>query len=476
MAFCTYAEGSAVLGATSVSNLFLMEYMPQAPGDYVKVYLYALLLCRFPLLGDSLEQTADALHMEPEAVLAAFRYWKREGLVEQLSDNPPSFALLPLTLAGAQAQDDGEIYENRSYNRQLQELMPGLVLEAHELRMAADWLDVYKMEPDAVLLIVKTEVERRGGKLPTARTMFRALEKSVRELAENGNTTLSAVERAMALEGASGEVAKQILRRFGQGGRKPTDDELALVKKWLEDWALSREEIMDACGEMVKGTNPSFAYVDGVLTRRRGGASDERFSQVKTLLGHLGLTTRPTPEQLDALERFLGMGFEFAAIEQAAIQCAENNRHSFDDIEKRLARWKEAGALTVEEIAEQRRQQKMYQDFMGEVFERAGLDKRVTAGDIKLAKLWTALIEQDAVLYAAELARGAENPVKYIDKLVHIWSASGATTLEKAKAQSAPAGPRGRGYTKPMDEREVSEDEFKTGFYADVMNRKRPGE
>ena len=209
MAFCTYAEGSAVLGATSVGNLFLMEYMPQAPGDYVKVYLYALLLCRFPLLGDSLEQTADALHMEPEAVLAAFRYWKREGLVEQLSDNPPSFALLPLTLAGAQAQDDGEIYENRSYNRQLQELMPGLVLEAHELRMAADSLDVYKMEPDAVLLIVKTEVERRGGKLPTARTMFRALEKSVRELAENGNTTLSAVERTMALEGASGEVAKQ---------------------------------------------------------------------------------------------------------------------------------------------------------------------------------------------------------------------------------------------------------------------------
>ena len=30
--------------ATDVENIFINEYMPAAPGDFVKVYLYGLLL------------------------------------------------------------------------------------------------------------------------------------------------------------------------------------------------------------------------------------------------------------------------------------------------------------------------------------------------------------------------------------------------------------------------------------------------
>ena len=32
--------------ATEVENIFINEYLPQAPGDYVKVYLYALLYAK----------------------------------------------------------------------------------------------------------------------------------------------------------------------------------------------------------------------------------------------------------------------------------------------------------------------------------------------------------------------------------------------------------------------------------------------
>ena len=234
-----------------------------------------------------------------------------------------------------------------------------------------------------------------------------------------------------------------------------------------------------ACAETVKGTNPSFGYLDGIFSRRREGADDESYRRVKVLLGHLGLSTRPTREQTDALGRFLTMGFAFDAVEQAAIQCGESNRRSFEDIEKRLLRWKEAGAFTVEEIRIQRAEQKRYQDFMSEVFERAGVTRRVSASDIKFAKVWTALISNEAVMYAAECARGTESPVQYIDKLVRIWSAQGLTTLEQvqAESESGKAGRRAaRTGKKPMDERTVTEDEFETGFYADIMNRKRAGE
>ena len=66
MPFCAYAEGSAMMGATAVSNLFMLEYMPSAPGDYVKVYLYALLLCRCPELCSGVDAMAEALNLDAE--------------------------------------------------------------------------------------------------------------------------------------------------------------------------------------------------------------------------------------------------------------------------------------------------------------------------------------------------------------------------------------------------------------------------
>ena len=123
MPFCAYAEGSAMMGATAVSNLFMLEYMPSAPGDYVKVYLYALLLCRCPELCSGVDAMAEALNLDAETVLSAFSYWEREGIAERLSDNPPTYSILPMQGALPARQDDDDVYTNRSYNKQLQALM-----------------------------------------------------------------------------------------------------------------------------------------------------------------------------------------------------------------------------------------------------------------------------------------------------------------------------------------------------------------
>ena len=48
MPYCSFDEGAAVFDATPVDNMFITEYMLRAPGDFVKVYLYALMLCSHP--------------------------------------------------------------------------------------------------------------------------------------------------------------------------------------------------------------------------------------------------------------------------------------------------------------------------------------------------------------------------------------------------------------------------------------------
>ena len=96
MAFCAFDDSAALFDSTPVENMFITEYMLHAPGDFVKVYLYALMLCYHPTPRMSLSSMAKDLDMQEEDVDRAFKYWARDGLVRQVSDNPVTYSLYNL--------------------------------------------------------------------------------------------------------------------------------------------------------------------------------------------------------------------------------------------------------------------------------------------------------------------------------------------------------------------------------------------
>ena len=69
MAFCGFAKGAAMYDTTPIENMFLMEHLPAAPAQYVKVYLYARMLCLHPELGGTAADVAAMLRMDEDAVL-----------------------------------------------------------------------------------------------------------------------------------------------------------------------------------------------------------------------------------------------------------------------------------------------------------------------------------------------------------------------------------------------------------------------
>lgn|GEM_PF-3452551 len=476
MPLCSYADNSEMLGVTNVNNLFILENMPSAPGDYVKVYLYGLMVCRYPSLCDSLEKMSEVLHIDIQTIKNAFSHWERERLVEKTGDNPPTYSFIDPVSLNTDEGDDQGVYENRSYYRELHTLMPGLILEGHELRMANDWIDVYGLTQETALFMVRTEIEKRGGHLPGTRTMFKQLNDTAVNWAENGVSDLESAQEFLLKASACSAAAKAVLKQFGQR-RQPSVDELKLVKKWTVEWKFSQEDIIKACEKTVNGETPSFGYLDKILEGQRANPDDTAREQVKKIINHLGIASRPTPAMLDSMSRFSAMGFEFEVIEEAAKWCSQNNRRSFEELEKRLEKWKELGISTMEEVEQERSAQQYYSELLNKVYEECALDRRVTAGDIKLIRLWTALIPAEAVLFGAGLAKGTDNPIKYIDKLVKTWSAKGLNTLEKIKADNDSfSSAHGSEQSKrPMDERDIDPEEFKPD-YTELMNRKRSGE
>ena len=86
---------------TLVSNYFLDTYMPQANGEFVKIYLW--LLRSASVSGSALELSsiADIFNCTENDVLRALKYWKNTGVLDVTFDgrgNLKELRLRSLTL------------------------------------------------------------------------------------------------------------------------------------------------------------------------------------------------------------------------------------------------------------------------------------------------------------------------------------------------------------------------------------------
>ena len=98
----------AMFDTTPVDNQFILEYMPGAKGDYVKVYLYGLVYCYHPKQEMDTERMSRELSMPEEDILAAFRYWERRGIVRRVSDRPPRWQFVNIKQKNIAASDSPE--------------------------------------------------------------------------------------------------------------------------------------------------------------------------------------------------------------------------------------------------------------------------------------------------------------------------------------------------------------------------------
>ena len=71
-----------------IDNAFITDFMPFAPENYVKVYLYGLTLAYFGGEVDAEAEIANKLNLEPGVVGEAFAYWASAGIVNLLSASP----------------------------------------------------------------------------------------------------------------------------------------------------------------------------------------------------------------------------------------------------------------------------------------------------------------------------------------------------------------------------------------------------
>ena len=82
--------------ATLLPNDFIDNYMVDANGEFVKVYLFLLRHLDDPCSSITISTIADCLNNTENDVLRAFRYWEKEGLLRVERDSDGRITCLEL--------------------------------------------------------------------------------------------------------------------------------------------------------------------------------------------------------------------------------------------------------------------------------------------------------------------------------------------------------------------------------------------
>ena len=337
---------------TPVDNLFFSEYMPDADGEAVKVYLYGLMQCRFPSMGDV--ALSEALNLPEGAVRAAFVYWQSKGLVRILKDEPLEVEYLTVEQP---AVTTAVPVKYRSFIRALNELIAPRRFNMNELGHIYDCIETFRLEEKTVLELVSHCMEEKGRNVRIQYILTVA-----KSWADSGIITYEQAREYIANATVRKHGATAVLRRWNKR-RSPTLDEMALYDSWVREWGFDDEAILAVCPRLTNTSSPSFEALGDRLRelyeQNKVKAEDIRADSdnvsdekefARMVFARMGKVSTPTRDEIRQLSVFLegpeGLSREVVLL--AAEECADAER-PFGKLKAILKDWTERKVRTVEE-------------------------------------------------------------------------------------------------------------------------------
>lgn len=437
----SFDDQYTMFDVTPVDNLFILEHMPGAQGDHVKVYLYGLMQCYHPQ-DSSIEQMGQDLSMTEEEILAAYRYWERRGLVHRISDQPPAFRYVnakklmfiespsdPVYNAFAQAVHS--LFDNKR------------TVSGNEINRFYEWVEQMGLSQEVVLRLLQRLIELRGPKFS-----FKAAEKCAVELAEAGARCAEDVDEVMDRDKKVLEGSREVLRQFSLY-REPSKAEMNLYRKWIAEWKYTKEAIIAACDETTNSKQPSFKYLDGILRDKREKITgktitlqqveknrkvrqsvEEPLRRLLAVLNKPGLTVN---EETMAIYTEMRTLYEDEIILLAGRDCARR-QCSFEDVLKTLKYWSKKGFKTAQQIEDYMQQVRQSNEFLDQLYAVWGKPSQTSPANRALVCKWVEewSFTQEMIIACAAFAKEAERPMAYLNGVLDNFRKQGIFTPEAA--------------------------------------------
>ena len=442
-----FDERYAMFDITPVENQFILEYLPEARGDYVKVYLYGLMRCYHPEEDMSLARMSHELNMTEEDVAAAFRYWERRRLVRRVSDQPPRWQYINIKQKNL-VDDDACDPEYEEFSTAVYEAFDKVRrLHGSELSACFEWHEGMKLPTEVIIMLLNHMAEVKGKNFRISDA-----EKTAVQMATENIMTVEAAEEFFSRDEAAYSGIKKILKKMGKR-YLPSEAQVALYRKWTREWGFSHESIEAALELTAKG-DPSPGYLDGILNslRQEYGSgegltpekirlSSNRSDGLKEVLKELG-KGEINQRNLQLYDRMTEL-YPREVIMIAARECGHSGSDA-GDILKLLQSWKEKGLDSLKDVQGYVQAFHDQNALIRELRKIWGADERKAGkADRSLVSRWENELgfSRELILAAAPYAAEAKQPMAYLDKILADYREKGITTPEAARKEHEKAKP-----------------------------------
>lgn len=309
----------------SVPSKFIDEYMPEANGEFVKIYLYLLRSLSSSSSDCSISKIADKFDHTEKDVVRALKYWERQKLLaieynpdksiagihvtdiyhldDDFSSNKPvvaaqesgnsSNAVEATTIVTESPASDSSADSSSIVAGYASNITPIPAPAPTKKEYTLDDIKNFRKDPDVseLFFIIETYLKHTLSSsdlniilywyeelhFPTdlieylveyciskGHSSTRYMNKVAISWSESGITT---VEQAKENASIHSQVYYAVMKALGISGRNLVDTEMNYIKKWSKEFGFDTQLISLACQRTISAIHqPSFEYVDSIMT------------------------------------------------------------------------------------------------------------------------------------------------------------------------------------------------------------------
>lgn len=445
-----------------LDGVFITEYMPGAPENYVKVYLSGLYyaLCD---PDSTIDTIAVKLFLNPQTVEEALMYWQEQGLVHITADSH-TVEYLPVVSRSRQIRKFSK-EKYRTFNDQLHALFPNRNILPGEYNEYYNVMEEYNIEIEAMLTIIGYCKRLHGESIN-----YSYITTVARNFATEGYVTFDRVSEKINELDLYSDDLKNVTKALGK--KNIELDDRKLYGKWTKGYGFDITTVIKVAKTVKKG---GMAKLDAKLTKyyelhlmsfseieNYENNREKLYDLAKKINRIIGVYY----EQLDYIietytTNWLGMGFDAETLEKIAEYCFKHGLRTLEAMNDTLKKFYKKGCVTSESISEFVSEAAKGDEEIKEVFEAAGVTRQVSTRDRDYYRTWTYSwnMPKDVILYGAELSKKADSPLSYLNSILSGWHNKQIDTLEKAKKEGVTAAAK-----------QTAENKIVTNFSADEIN------
>ncbi|MBQ9607667.1 MAG: DnaD domain protein [Lachnospiraceae bacterium] len=307
-------KGNRYSGNTIVSNCFIDEYMADANGAQLKIYLY-LMRCIEADEPVSVPLLADRFNYTETDIIRSLLYWARKGIISIEFDDDRN-------VSGIILNDPSEAQETEvslpkkspaktSEGRQRPSYSPAELSdfetksEIKQLIFAAEQYLGHLLTPSDMKTMLFI-YDKQGGLgfsadlieflieycVGKGKTGTRYIEQTAMNWADAGIKDVA--EAKKHIRGFAGNEYFTVLKAYGISDRNPVDSEIEYIDQWKNGYGFSMDIILEAVSRTMKAiAKPSFPYTDTIL-KRWSESGVTSLADIDMLLSVWGSTAKQT--------------------------------------------------------------------------------------------------------------------------------------------------------------------------------------